>query len=413
MKAADYGTQTDSAAAFVSTNSICQGEQVPILWPLIFQTGHFITFAHTSFKWANLASHNAGVTVAIIGISKRPPSIRRLYSIADDGVVAVKESSYINAYLVPGPNVIVHSMPLPPADKAQMDWGNKPSDGGNLILSAAEAAEAVVHEPYLSKFVFDFVGSQEFIRGIVRRCLWIEDDQVDEAKRSEFVARRLAAVRLMRLDSAAASTREYAERSHRFRQIQGRSARHSVVIPKVTSESRHYLPVGVLSYYSIVSDNAFALYDAPLWNMALIASRMHLVWVGTVCGKLETRYRYSNTLGWNTFPVPTLTDENKAELTRCAEDILLAREAHFPATIAEMYDPEAMDRKYPDLRAAHDRNDETLERIYIGRRFRNDTERLEKLFELYTQMTARQSTSKETSSGAHKPARRKTRGAGA
>jgi hypothetical protein len=141
----------------------------------------------------------------------------------------------------------------------------------------------------------------------------------------------------------------------------------------------------VLSSYSIVSDNAFALYDAPLWNMALIASRLHLVWIATVCGKLETRYRYSNTLGWNTFPVPTLSEKNKADLTRCAEDILLAREAHFPATIAELYDPDKMPA---DLRAAHERNDEVLERIYIGRRFRNDTERLEKLFEMYTKMTA-------------------------
>ena len=120
-------------------------------------------------------------------------------------------------------------------------------------------------------------------------------------------------------------------------------------------------------------------------NMALIASRMHLVWIATVCGKLETRFRYSNTLGWNTFPVPPLTDQNKADLTLCAEDILLAREAHYPATIADLYDPENMPA---DLRAAHDRNDEVLERIYIGRRFKNDTERLEKLFDLYTKMTA-------------------------
>ena len=134
------------------------------------------------------------------------------------------------------------------------------------------------------------------------------------------------------------------------------------------------------------TNSAYALYDAPLWNMALIASRIHLVWIGTVCGKLETRYRYSNTLGWNTFPVPKLTERNKADLTACAEDILLTREAHFPATIADLYDPEKMPE---DLRAAHDRNDETLERIYIGRRFKNDTERLEKLFDMYTQMTTK------------------------
>jgi MmeI, target recognition domain/MmeI, C-terminal domain len=133
------------------------------------------------------------------------------------------------------------------------------------------------------------------------------------------------------------------------------------------------------------SDNAFGLYDAPLWNMALIASRLHLVWIATVCGKLKTDFRYSNSLGWNTFPVPALTEKNKDDLTRCAEDILLAREAHFPATIGDLYDPDNMPA---NLREAHERNDEVLERIHIGRRFRNDTERLEKLFELYTAMSS-------------------------
>lgn len=158
-----------------------------------------------------------------------------------------------------------------------------------------------------------------------------------------------------------------------------------MIVPSVSSESRNYLPVGFEPAGTITTNLAFALYDAPLWNMALIASRIHLVWIGTVCGKLKTDYRYSNTLGWNTFPVPPLTEQNKADLTRCAEDILLARESHFPATIADLYDPENMPA---NLRAAHERNDETLERIYIGRRFKNDTERLEKLFELYTKMTA-------------------------
>jgi hypothetical protein len=159
----------------------------------------------------------------------------------------------------------------------------------------------------------------------------------------------------------------------------------TLAMPRVSSETRAYLPVGLLGKGVTVTDLAYALYDAPLWNMALIASRLHLVWIATICGKLETRYRYSNTLGWNTFPVPTLTEKNKADLTRCAADILLAREAHFPATIADLYDPDNM---LDDLRAAHERNDETLERICIGRHFKNDTERLEKLFELYTKMIA-------------------------
>ncbi len=140
------------------------------------------------------------------------------------------------------------------------------------------------------------------------------------------------------------------------------------------------------SYY-IIGDRNFALYDVPLWNMALIASRLHWVWIGAVCVRLEMRFSYSNTLGWNTFPIPQLTEKNKADLISCAENILLAREAHFPATIADLYDPEKMPE---NLRQAHEENDEVLERIYIGRRFKNDTERLEKLFSMYTEMTSKQ-----------------------
>src|SRR5690606_6584769 len=147
-----------------------------------------------------------------------------------------------------------------------------------------------------------------------------------------------------------------------------------------------YLPCGVLERGTILSNKNYALYDAPLWNMAIIASRLHWVWIGAVCVRLEMRFSYSNTLGWNTFPIPQLTEKNKEDLTRCAEEILIARERYFPATIADLYDPDKMPE---DLRQAHERNDEVLERIYRGRRFKNDTERLEKLFELYTKMTSK------------------------
>jgi len=385
IKAAEYGRDIQSSAAFVSTNSICQGEQVSILWPVLFHAGQEILFANTGFKWANLANHNAGVTVVVVGISSRAEKRRRLFSSNADGSVTAKEVANINAYLVAGPDIIVRPETRPMDNRAPMVWGNKPSDGGNLILTAAAAQGAVQVDSSISRFVLDFVGSQELVKGVVRKCLWIEDDEVEEASSSAFIREKLEAVKKMREASDAATTRAYATQSHRFRQIQGRGTRHSIVVPKVTSESREYLPVGVVSSNVIVSDNAFALHDAPLWNLAPIASRMHMIWVRTVCGQLETRLRYSNTMGWNAFPMPPLTEKNMADLTRCAEDILLAREAHFPKTIADLYDPDEMPE---DLRAAHDRNDEVLERIYIGRRFRNDTERLEKLFDLYTKMTA-------------------------
>ncbi len=156
-------------------------------------------------------------------------------------------------------------------------------------------------------------------------------------------------------------------------------------MPRITSERREYLPVGIIDRGSIISSQNFGILNAPIYLLAILGSKLHRCWVATVCGRTRTDFAYSNTLGWNTFPVPALTDKNKADLTHCAEDILMAREAHFPATIADLYDPEAMPA---DLRETHERNDEVLERIYIGRRFRNDTERLEKLFELYTRMTA-------------------------
>lgn len=197
------------------------------------------------------------------------------------------------------------------------------------------------------------------------------------------ISDRIESVREVRLSSRDSGAVEMAERSHQMREMKVAKLHH-IIVPRVSSENRKYLPVGLLPNTAVIIDSAFALFDAPLWNMALIASRLHIVWISAVCGKLETRLRYSNTLGWNTFPVPVLTEKMKKDLTRCTEEILLARERHFPATIADLYDPENMPE---DLQAAHDRNDETVERIYIGRLFRNDTERLEKLFDMYKKMT--------------------------
>jgi hypothetical protein len=166
-----------------------------------------------------------------------------------------------------------------------------------------------------------------------------------------------------------------------------------MIVAATSSENRSYLPADLLNSQNVISNAAYGVYGAALWELAIVTSKMHIVWVENICGKLETRLRYSSTLGWNTFPVPTLTEQNKTDLTRCAEEILLAREHYFPATIADMYDPSRMDSEFPLVRQAHDCNDETIERIYIGRRFKNDTERLEKLFELYTKMTAQPASS--------------------
>ena len=386
MKAADYGLRTPTISALVSTNSICQGQQVPILWPLIFKSGHEIAFAHTSFKWANLASHNAGVTVVIVGISNHAGATRELFTPSDDGGTVLREADNINAYLVAAPNVSVSPRPKPLDERAPMQFGNHPYYGASLIFSRQEGQEIVSTYPAASRFVRPLYGSKEFISAAPRACLWIEEQDLPSAVEIPPIAQRIGDVaksrRRAKQDKAA---QKLAETPYRFRD-QVAAERSVMAVPRVSSENRPYLPVGILPPESIIQEKSFALYDAPLWNMALIASRLHWVWIRTVCVRMRTDFSYSNTLGWNTFPVPRLTMKNKADLTRCAEDILLAREAHFPATIANLYDPEKMPA---DLRAAHERNDEVLERIYIGRRFRNDTERLEKLFELYTGMTTK------------------------
>ena len=266
-----------------------------------------------------------------------------------------------------------------------MQFGNHPYYGAALIFTTDEARNMIRQSPEVARYIRPFYGSKEFIDAAPRACLWIQESDVELAAKIPSVAERLRAVGLSR--SAATNdvtAKKLVSTPFRFReQMTGKAS--TLIIPRVSSENRPYLPVGLLGPECVVQEKAFAMYDAPLWNMALIASRLHWVWIGTVCVRMRTDFSYSNTLGWNTFPVPLLTEQNKADLIICAENILLAREAHFPATIADLYDPDNM----PDnLRRAHERNDEVLERIYIGRRFKNDTERLEKLFELYTKMTA-------------------------
>lgn len=385
MKAADYGTKSLAACSFVSTNSICQGQQVPILWPLVFKSGHRISFAHTSFKWANLASHNAGVTVVIIGLTNKRFDKATLYEDAGSQGIKRRDVENINAYLVPFRNVIVEARSSVSSDLPEMTIGNKPADGGNLLLSSDQARHMTIQEPRTIPFIRTFVGGDDSINGTIRHCLWIDTANAKSALSIPSIKTRTDGVAKMRADSTKESTNVGASTPYAFQEVRQRGDENVILIPRHSSERREYLPVSIWNKGAIVADGAFGVLDADSWAFSLLVSRLHLIWIGTVCGKLETRYRYSNTLGWNTFPVPLLTEQNKADLTACAEGILLAREAHFPATIADLYDPETM----PDnLRHAHERNDEVLERIYIGRRFKNDTERLEKLFDLYTKMTA-------------------------
>lgn len=375
-KASDFITGQSADFAFVTTNSICQGTQVPIYWPHLLKKGLEINFAHRSFRWANNASYNAGVTCVIVGIGI-PRKVKRIYE--GEHVLQV---NYINSYLLSGKTEVVTMKSKPISHIAKMNYGNLPGDGNYLSLNQREKDALLSSYPEASDLVLPLFGAQEFIRGLKRYCLWIDDNQLDLAMSIPEVARRIESVRKTRIASKDSSYNKLAVRPHQYRD-RNLAKNITILAPQVSSESREYLPTTILKGRIVTTNQAFALYDAPVWNMALVASKLHLVWIATVCGKMKTDYRYSNTLGWNTFPVPLLTQKNKHDLTTCAENILIARERHFPATIADLYAPDKMPE---DLRRAHERNDEVLERIYIGRRFKNDTERLEKLFEMYSQM---------------------------
>jgi hypothetical protein len=384
FKYAEYAQLVRSACsgAFVSTNSIAQGEQVARLWPLILRFGQEIIFAHTSFKWSNLATHNAGVTVVVIGLGKKEGKAV-LFETSTSGPNR-REVDNICPYLVPYKNIVIEASSSAISAVAEMVNGNKPADGGNLIVTLEEAEAIRKSDERAGPYVRRFVGSADSIHGIQRFCLWIANDEQGTAQEIGLIAQRVGLVREMRKQSSKELTQRGVSTPHAFQQIRQRGDEVAIVVPRHSSVSRQFLPISLHARGTIVADGAFALYGAPLWNFSLLVSRLHLVWVAAVCGKIKTDYRYSSTLGWNTFPVPPITEKNKKDLTRCAEDILLAREYYFPATIADLYDPDQMP---DDLRAAHERNDEVLERIYIGRRFKNDTERLEKLFDLYTKMT--------------------------
>lgn len=375
-----YMEFTAAEAAFVTTSSICEGLQVAVLWPHILKEGVEIKFAHRPFTWTNLAAHNAGVTVVIVGLAGRRHAQKQLYT--DDDQVRKVDS--LTPYLIPGRTVFVESLAQPVSDVPRMVMGSMPRDGGNLIMDAQQANTIKINHPEAIHLLRRYLGSEDLIKGLQRHCIWVEDADRELAFEIPEFAARFAAVKEMRASSTLKSTRDFTEYPYRFVYLAGRSKLQTIAVARVSSIRRPFLPVDILDPNSVPNDQMCAIYDGSSWLLAIIASRLHICWVGAVCGKLKTDYRYSNTLGWNTFPVPTLTEKNKADLTRCAEDILLAREHHFPATIADLYDPENMPA---DLRAAHERNDEVLERIYIGRRFKNDTERLEKLFDLYTKMT--------------------------
>jgi hypothetical protein len=393
LKASDFIKSCSAIFAFVSTSSISEGEQVSLLWSRLYRDGCHIVFAHQGFKWRNNAANNAGVQCVIIGVGRAKPPRCALY-----GGTTKRDVESISPYLIAGPEAYVSARDRPlSADLGTMVSGSMARDGSHLILTLDEAARLVEQFPAARALLRGLLGTQELINVRDRKCLWIDDNHLTIAESIPDIVARIERVKVFRRDSTAKTTRAYATIPHKFAQRAHRDV-FSMIVSATSSEGREYIPADVLDGHDIITNAAYAIYEPSMSELAIVLSKLHMTWIATVCGKLETRLRYSSTLGWNTFPLPPLTDKNKADLSRCAENILLTRESHFPATIADLYDPEKMPA---DLREAHERNDEVLERIYVGRRFRNDTERVEKLFELYTKMTAGRGAATRAKAGAH------------
>lgn len=380
IKARDYAARLRGVEfSFVMTNSICQGDHVGLLWPLVLESGLEISFAHESFKWKNSASSNAGVTCVIVGLRLVSDEPKYLFG---EGVF--RQVNNINPYLVEAENIIVKSSSTSLAGLPRMNFGNMSNDGGHLIFSPDEKAKVVAEHPEAAAFFRRIYGSQEYIKGIERWCLWLDSASLEAAKRVPEIARRLELVTAYRSASAREATKAFAASPHLFTENRYQPG-EAFFVPQISSERRAYLPCGFLPKDALVIAPHFVIYDCPAYVMALISSRLHTLWITAVCGQLETRIRYSNTLGYNTFPVPALSDGQKRTLDDCTWKIVEERESNPGTPISDLYDPKTMPKA---LLKAHQDLDATLETIYRGRPFKSDTERLEHLFRLYATKAA-------------------------
>ncbi len=367
-----------SKFAFVTTNSICQGNQVPILWTQIFKYNVEIFFSYREFTWSNNAKHKAGVICSIIGIREKSSESKYLY---EEGTR--QKVKNINAYLSDGGNTIVMKRQIPLSDFPKISTGNIPYDGGNLILSPLEKEELVSNYPSAQTFIKQLSGSKEYIRGLVRYCLWIEDNEVEIALSINPIAKKIQMVRESRLKGGKIA-KNYAHVPHRF-YMTNRAKKIQILIPRVSSIRRNYIPMGFLNSDVIISDSAQAIYDPPFYIFGIVNSRIHMMWVKTVAGRLKSDFRYSAIMCYNTFPFPKITETQKEELETHVYKVLEQREQHSEKTLAQLYDP----NKMPEgLLAAHHELDVAVERCYRKAPFISDEERLAYLFKLYEKMIA-------------------------
>lgn len=374
----NYIRDNNAGLAFVSTNSIIQGEQVPILWPKILDEEIEISFAYSSFKWTNNAKRNAGVTCTIIGLQNKKISQKYLYT--EQRKILV---SHINGYLIDYNDIYIRRANMSLSRLPKMSYGNYTGGCNALLLSENEALTIIRNNAKAKKFIRPLSGSQEYIKNILRYCLWIKDSELSEATLIEDIKQRIDLVRKERLATKDKCIQKLSVKPHQFRDMR-EAKTFSIIIPVVSSERRKYIPSGFLNKDVIITNSAQAIYDAEPWVFGVVTSYMHMIWVKTVGGRLKTDYRYSAELCYNTFPFPKISEQQKKQIELRVQEILRVREKYSEKTMAELYDPDKMPK---DLLDAHHSLDMVIESCYRKKPFENDEQRLAHLFKMYEMMT--------------------------
>ena len=356
-KATELMKGTHIRTAFVSTNSICQGQQATTLWATLFSEGVHINFAHRTFRWDSEASIKAHVHCIIVGFSYHKSLNSRLF----DSLGNVKLVENINQYLTDAPTVIIESRSNPLCAVPHIRFGSMPRDGGGFILNESEKDELIAREPLSKQWIHLYLGAEEFLKNKKRYCLWLLGANPAEISKCPTVKVRIQSVRDFRLASKAAGTRKFAETPSLFCQIAQPQTGCYIAVPKTSSERRRYIPLGFLDASVIASDLLFLIPDAALFHFGVLESNVHMAWMRTVCGRLKSDYRYSKDIVYNNFPWPTPTDAQKAKIEQTAQAILNARALYLDCSLADLYDEATMP---PELRKAHQQNDRAVMEAY-------------------------------------------------
>ncbi|HDQ4105131.1 TPA: class I SAM-dependent DNA methyltransferase [Pseudomonas aeruginosa] len=396
-KGAKYISDTRAELALVSTNSICQGEQVSMLWPSILSLGLHISFAYQTFKWKNSAKKNAAVHVVIVGLSARPGN-KIIFKYIENEVHAHSVAN-ISPYLLDGGNTVAYARRAPISKVTNFANGSIPADGGNLILSVEERNQLIAVEPIAAKWIKPYRGAEDVLSGNTRYCLWLVDCPVDDLKHMPEVIRRVDRVKEARLLSPKEQTRKKAETPHLFTENRQPSEGSYLAIPRTSSENRMYVPIGYVDSSVIANNDLQIVPNASLYEFGLLTSAMHNDWMRVVAGRMKSDYRYSASLVYNTFPWPDVTDAQRKQIETLAEDVLMARENYPGKSLADLYDPATMP---DDLKTAHKALDAAVERLYRPRPFRDADERLEHLFARYEKLIEQENQQKAAEAAAKK-----------